>query len=248
MIENILIIIACIVFGIPIFINTVGPFIVWRTQRLPTKVTFLPIDNDDFLKERNSAFLEYDKSLQEIGFEVVGSSLLQERHVDSYFRLYWSLEKQVTAMTVTIKSKAEEITYIEFSQKYSDGSVLDVSNSPRPETYPTLEFKHSYRYPEKLDTGDLLAAHTRLKGNIKNGVSATNYDLSRGFGEVEDFFKKESDALLHKGIVKPDIDEEGKRLLTLFGAFSLTYRAVPPGRYIWGYLTEQRAKKALTSV
>jgi hypothetical protein len=247
-IETILIILACIVIGIPIFINTVGPFIIWMTQRIPTNVKFLPIDNDDFLKERNSAFLEYDKSLQGTGFEVVGSSLLQERNVDSHFRLYWSPEAQVSAMAVTMKSKVEEITYIEFSQKFSDGSVLDVSNLPRPEAYPTLDFKHAYRYPEKLDARDLLAAHTKLRGKIKNGVSAINYDLSRGFGEVGDFLKKESDALLQKGIVQPDIDEDGKRRLTLFGAFSLTYRSVPPGRYIWGYITEQRAKKALTSV
>ncbi len=74
-----------------------------------------------------------------------------------------------------------------------------------------------------------------------------DYDLSRGFGEVEDFLKKESDALLQKGIVNRDIDEEGKRKLTLLGAIALTYRAVPPGKNIWGYIAEQRARRALKS-
>jgi len=246
--ETILIIIGCVVFGVPIFINTAGPFIIWRTQRLPANVKFQPIDNDVFLEDRSSEFLEYDKSIKDLGFEVIGSSLLKVSHTDSHFRLYWNSDIKVAAMAVTMKSNVEEMTYIEFTQRYSDGSVLDVSNSPQPEAYPKLDFKHAYRYPDKLNASDLLASHMKLKANINNDVSAVDYDLERGFGEVEDFLKKESDALLQKGIVKPDIDEEGKRSLTLFGALVLTYRAVPPGKNIWGYISEQRAKKALKSV
>lgn len=248
MMDIILVVIAVLVFGIPVFMNTVGPFIVWKTQRLPANVKFQPIDDNEFMEGRNSEFVYYDKSIKELGFDIVGSSLLQDSHTDSHFRLYWNKELKVAAMAVTAKSKIEEVTYIEFTQLYGDGSVLDVSNSPRPEAYPRLEFKHAYRYPDKKAPCDLLEAHKKLKEGIKITAAIVDYDLSRGFGEVEDWLKKESDALLEKGIVKPEIDEEGKRRLTLLGAIALTYRAVPPGKNIWAFVTEQRAKKALKSV
>lgn len=248
MLETILIIIFCIVFGIPVFTNTVGPFIIWKTQKLPAKVKFQSIGDDVFIEERNHEFLRYDQAIKNLGFDVIGSSLLEDSHSESYFRLYWNSEIKVTAMVVTMKSKVEEFTYIEYTQRYSDGRVLDVSNSSRPEAYPNLEFKHAYRYPEKSDAAELLSVHRKLSEAFLKNVTAANYDLSRGFGEVEDFLKRESDALVHKKIVKPEIDLEGKRSLTLLGAIALTYRSVPPGKNIWGYISEKRAKKALRNV
>ena len=71
------------------------------------------------------------------------------------------------------------------------------------------------------------------------------YDVSNSFQEVEFFLKKESDALLESGLVKKEIDTEGKRSLTLQGAIALTYRSIPPGKNIWGFITEKRAETAL---
>lgn len=248
MLETITIIIVCLVLGIPIFMNTVGPFIVWKTQKLPAIVKFNSVDDGEFIKGRNSEFIGYDKSLKELGFKVIGSSLLQDSQTDSYFRLYWNSEMKVSAMAVTMKSNVEDMTYIELTQKYIDGSVLDVSNSPRPEAYPKLEFKHAYRFPEKLSSRDLLNAHSKLRENLLKRKVPVDYEIARGFGEVEDFINRESEALLQKGIVKPDIDPQGKRRLTLYGAILLTYKAVPPGKNIWGFITERQAKKALGNV
>lgn len=245
MLENILIIAAVIIVALPVFMNTVGPFIVWKTQRIPANVTFLPIDDHEFISERNAEFIAYDTEIKEHGFEVIGSSLLADSHANSYFRLYWSADLMLAAMVVTIKSNIEDITYIEFSQKFSNGTVLDVSNSPRGEVYPKFDFKQAYRYPKKKRFDELFAAYQILAKSFEGVAKPQNYDLSRGFGEVEDFIKKESDALLQKGFIHPEIDEEGKRKLTLRGAAFMTYLAVAPGKNIWGYVTERRANKAL---
>lgn len=231
--DNIFDVMVVVAIGIPVFINTVGHFIVWKTQKLPANVRFQPIDNETFNQPRNAAFHQYDQSISELGFDAIGSSVLKDSHTNSHFRLSWNPTLKIAAMTVTIKSKVEEITYMEFSQRFSDGSVLDVSNSATPEAYPKLDFKTAYRFPKLQNADDLLANHTKLSGGLKQGLSPVDLDVTRGFGEVEDFLKVESDALLEKGIVEPDIDEDGKRRLTLYGAFVLTYKSVPPGKKIY---------------
>lgn len=248
MLDFILGLIVVVVVGPPVFINTVGPLIIWRTQKLPAIVKFESIDNDIFDQQRNVAFHHYDQAITALGFEVIGSSVLKDSQIDSHFRLYWNPMLKIAATTVTILSKIEENTYMEFSQKFRDGSVLDVSNSATPEAYPKLDFKSAFRFPKLQDAGELLATHIKLASGLKNQLSPVDMDVARGFGAIEDFLKIESDALLEKGIVKADIDEDGKRRLTLYGAFVLTYKSVFPGKNLFGYLSEQNAKKIVKSV
>lgn len=248
MLENIIIIIAGFVVGIPILMNTIGPIIIWKTQKLPAIVQFDPVNNEIFIKERNSEFIKYDESIKQLGFEVLGSSVLRDNQTDTFFRLYWNPEIRVAVTVVTIKNNAHDLTYIEFTQKFNDGSMLDVSNSPRPEGYPKIDFKHAFRFPEITEPSHLLKAHLKLQKNIFKDMAPVAFEVERGFGEVEDFIRRESEALLEKGIVKRDIDPEGNRSLTLYGALLLTCTSVPPGVNIWGFITERQAKKALGNV
>ncbi len=248
MLETILIIAFVVVFGIPIFTNTIGLFIAWKTQKLPTIVAFKAIDNEEFMLERNAKFQAYDHSFKELDFSCVGSSILQDKHTDCHFRLYWRNDLKVAATVTTIKSKAEEMTYMEIVQQYFDGSVLSVSNLPQPEAYPGFDFKFNCRFPKVADVKKLLHIHQKLKTAYKSQSVAKDYDVSRGFFVVEEFIRKESDALLNKGVVNEAIDSEGNRSLTLFGAFCLTFRSLPPGKNVWAYITERRARNALGNV
>lgn len=245
MIETILVVVLLIIVGIPVFINIIGPFIIWKTQKLPAIVKFQALEDDQFLENRNEGFKAYDQSLEKLGFSSVGSSLLKDSNTDSYFRLYWHKDIKVAAMVVTMQSKAEEITCLDITQKYMDESFLGVSNSKTPEAYPKLDIKLSYRFPKITNADELLKVHTRLKARYKSDLEPLDYDVSKGFRDVELFFKKESDALLGIGLTKKEIDTEGKRSLTLQGAMALTYRAIPPGKNIWAYITEKRAEAAL---
>ncbi len=49
MLETILIVILFFIIGVPIFINAIGPFIVWRTQKVPAIVKFQALEDDEFL-------------------------------------------------------------------------------------------------------------------------------------------------------------------------------------------------------
>lgn len=228
--------------------NTIGPFIIWRVQKLPADIKFFAQNDYEFIEQRTDEFKNYDSSILALGFSPVGSSTLKDSHSDSYFRLYWNRELQVAAMVVTIKSNVEEMTYFEFNQSFNDESCLSVSNSSTPECYPKLKYKKAYRFPQILEVDELLAIHTKFSEVERKLLIPRDYDVENGFKEIEIGFRKESDALLDKGIVKPEIDSKGKRSLTLFGAFQLTYRAVPPGKKITAFFTELRAKNALRNV
>ncbi|MEJ2529876.1 MAG: hypothetical protein P8Z39_07355 [Gammaproteobacteria bacterium] len=144
-----------------------------------------------------------------------------------------------------MENKVEELTYLDVSQEYSDVTVMNVSNSNRPEAYPDLDIKTAFRFPRFVHAGELLEAHRILREKYKADTQPVDCEVSNGFYEVEKFLKKESDALLSKGIVKGEIDSDGKRALTLYGAMALTWRSIPPGRNLWGYITERRAEAAL---
>lgn len=245
MAENILIAIAILVFGIPLVMNIAGPLVIWKVQKLPAIVKFQPIDDNSFIEDRNAAFRSYDKSLIKRGFEVVASSLLQDSHTDSYFRIYWNPKLQVAAMAATMESKVEAVTYVEFTQQYDDGTALSVSNSPILDAYPQHDLKQAFPFSKISSTVDLLLRHAKLKSRLKTSASPVDYAVEKGFYDVEEYLRRESDELLKMGIVEPEIDENGKRSLTLHGAYALTFRVIPPGKYIWRYIVQKRAEAAL---
>jgi hypothetical protein len=246
MLETIIVVILVIVFWNPIFMNTIGPFIIWKTQKIPTDINFVPVDESKFISERNEIFRSYDKSLSESGFSNIGSSLMMDSHSTGHFRLYWNNENTIAAMVVNMVSKVEDITYLEVTQKYEDGVVIDVNNSPVPESYPKMDFKLVFRYPKLHSADEMVKILQNIKSQTKPG--STPVSISGGFKEVSEFIRKESDELLRLGMVKNEIDETGKRSLTLKGAFAMTFRSVPPGRRIRAYLSEKNARKFSESV
>ena len=74
--------------------------------------------------------------------------------------------------------------------------------------------------------------HAQLRQCLKGDSRPVDYQAEQGFAEITAFLREESDALLAKGLVKPEIDPDGKRSLTLYGAFVMTWRSVWPGRVI----------------
>ena len=72
----------------PLFMNTVGPFIVWRTQKIPTSVQFEPLSDDEFFVQCTEAVPYVDEQMGDAGFVVVGNSSLSDTHTATYFRVY----------------------------------------------------------------------------------------------------------------------------------------------------------------
>lgn len=230
----------------PLFMNIIGPFIVWRTQKIPTIVQFELVGDDEFFERCTEGVPYFDEQMIDAGFVVVGNSSLHDSHTDTWFRVYWHAQLKLAGTVVCISATNQpDLTYCEFSQKFSDGRWLNVSNSSRPEAYPALPIKQSFQFPDVLVVEQLMSLHAQLRQRLKGGLQPVDYQAEQGFAEIAAFLREESDALLDKGLVKPEIDADGKRSLTLCGAFVMTWRSVWPGRAIVAALKRRGAMRAV---
>jgi len=230
-----------------VLLNIIGPLIIYRTQKLPTRVHFQTLNEQEFPAKHGDDAARLGKKLQALGFEHIGSSSLPDTHNTAYFSLYSHAKDYTTAMLVTMDNKAKSFTYIEFSQLYSDGTMLDVSNAPVVPVYPRMSLKLSTRYPAIHDAEDLYGIFLKLKSILKNSSSPAYYKPEYGFSKVEEFMAWESDKLVELGYCKNAIDSDGKRALTLKGAFILTWKSVFPGKYIYDKVDQSYSKKILNN-
>lgn len=234
-----------IIFVPILLLNLLGPLLIMKTQRLPARVRFKEHDEQEFLSTRDEEFNSLDRSIRGLGFEYIGSSFMEDSHTQTNFSLY-SNEKELTCATVvSMVSNVKSITYVEFSQAFADGSMLDISNADQVNPYPKTSIKEAVRYPEIKDPEELLKVFQRVKRLLKNSSSPVPYDKETGFKMVEEFMAMESDDLVKKGYCKDEIDKEGKRPLTLKGACLITWKSVFPGNKIMNWLNGSYARKLL---
>ncbi len=237
-----------VLVGLLIFVAILyiaAPLWIYRVQKLPARVSFDAVDEAIFLSDQSDKFKALDNKLEEIGFEYIGSSMLLDTHNAACFSLYFNVKGNTTGMLLSMKSAADNFTYVAFSQLYSDGTMLDVSNSPAVPVYPKMDIKISARFPEVHDVENLYRIFLQLKSSLKNSSSSIGYRRESGFSKIEAFIAKESDALVYLGYCKEPIDLEGKRSLTLKGAFIFTWKNIFPGKGIYDKLGQAYAKKLL---
>jgi len=245
MAQTILLIFVITCVGTAIMVYTLGPLVIWITQKIPTIVKFTPVPGSDFLLNRNAKFYHYHDSLLESGFTYLNSSEFSVGAGKSFFSLYVHYGLQIAAMVATVKSLHMEISYIEISQRYKDGTSLSVYNSNQPSVYPLMDFKLEFRYPKIFDVGELIDIHQRLRDKYKKGIPVIAYDKSDAFSDAESSIFEESEELCKRGICHQEIDSNGMRKLTLKGAYMMSYRCIFPGTMICSYLGEKRSLKAL---
>lgn len=230
----------------PLFIlNVIAPLLIKKLQKLPARVTFEPHDEKDFLLSRDEKFHQLNSDIRSLGFEYIGSSFMEDSHSETNFSLYHNESEKTGAMIVRIENNVKAVTYIEFSQLYADGSMLDVSNADEVAVYPKMDLKITVKYPEVRDCSELYSRFKQLRDSLKNSNEAIPFDSSEGFKVVEDYMAKESDILVQKGYCKPEIDDSGKRSLTLKGAYVITWRSVFPGKKIRNALDKLYSNKLL---
>ncbi|VAW89842.1 hypothetical protein MNBD_GAMMA17-197 [hydrothermal vent metagenome] len=221
------------------------PLWIYRVQKLPARVNFDAVDEEVFLSDQSDKFKLLDNKLKEIGFEYIGSSTLYDIHNTTCFSLYFNAKGNTTGMLVSMKSEADSFTYVEFSQLYSDETMLDVSNSLAVPVYPKMDVKISARFPKVQDVENLYRIFLQLKSSLKNSSSPIGYKREYGFSKIEAFIAKESDELVYLGYCKESIDLEGKRSLTLKGAFIFTWKNIFPGKGIYDKLDQAYSQKLL---
>jgi hypothetical protein len=231
---------------IPIaLLNLLGPLFVKKVQKLPARIRFTGHDEKEFLLSRDAEFNQLDSEIKATGFEYAGSSFMKDINAETNFSLYTNEADMTCAMVVSIVSKVKSITYMEFSQLYEDGSMLDVFNATQVSPFPDMDIKIALRFPEIKSPKELYQVFIRIRNYLKNTAKPMAYDKSKGFKLVEEFMARESDELVKKGYCYDEIDAEGKRSLTLKGAYLLTWRSIFPGNRIRDFIDRSYARNML---
>ncbi len=231
---------------IPIaLLNLLGPIFVKRVQKLPARIRFTEHDEKEFLGSRDVEFNQLDSEIKVIGFEYAGSSFIKDTNTETNFSLYTNETDMTCAMVVSIVSNVKSITYVEFSQLYEDGSMLDIFNATQVSPYPDMDLKIALRYPDIKSPKALYEVFLRIRNFMKNTARPMVYDKSKGFKYVEEFMARESDELVKKGYCNNEIDADGKRSLTWKGAYLLTWQSVFPGNRIRDLIDRSNASRIL---
>nr|WP_159063814.1 hypothetical protein [Thaumasiovibrio occultus] len=227
-----------------LLMNTLGPFVVWKGTKLNAGAPLRQISDEECMAEMPDDLIQAAHGFDQLRFRSIGSAVLEAPDCDTFCRLFWHDDLKIVAVCMSANNGTEQLGYVEFSQYFSDGTTLEVSNNPLPQPY-TVPIKTNYRFPKLMDPADLLAIFLRLRTQYEKNAKRVDFDVENGLEVIQQHMAEESNALLEKGFVKPDIDENHMRALTFYGALCLTYRSVAPWRNLIGYLSERKSQKAL---
>ena len=230
-----------------ILLNMFGPIITKRTQKIPARFKIIKHDEKEFLLGRDKEFHALNSEIRALGFKYIGSSFIENGQVETSFSLYSNEADLSCAMLVSIESPVKLITYVEFTQMYADGFMLDVCNVNQVSAYPKMDIKLMARYPHIQAPKELYAIFRSLRQTHQHASKPIAVDPNKGFQLVAEHLAKEADILVENGYCKPEIDQEGKRSLTWKGACLMTWVGVFPGNRLKNKMEITYAKKLLAS-
>jgi hypothetical protein len=129
-----------------------------------------------------------------------------------------------------------------FSQWYSGGMCLLVSNSQLPEVFPAWHKRTSYLLPRCRDIPALFDKFKRIRSalNIEGAVKA---DARIELQATEEFLNAELQENVRNGFYAKKVSD-GKRRLSVKGAFVISWRIAWPSKPIMLALAQKRAENA----
>jgi hypothetical protein len=224
-----------------------GAIAVYRGQRLEAEVRFRVEPAAEFIAARDDKFRFLDQQLRGLGYGLVDAATMDQSFTKAWVGLYWSPEDQLAATLATMSNGIENFTYTEFVRLYQDGRVLSVSNSPIASVYPDIPVKKSFHYPEFEYPASLIAIHRKFADKYASDAAVLDYDTEGGFSLVRKYMRLESDELVRMGYAREPIGSDGRRGLTVKGAWLLTWRSIFPGNVLRQRKQNRAATQALAN-
>lgn len=206
----------------------VGPVMVYFSQRLPEKYNFRLLDQEEFLSQRGAVFNKLHGQILSNDFRYAGSSEMLQSHSSLYFSVYYSEKRKLTCTLMTAHAAHHKaMTQIEFTQLYSDGTVLNVNNNAVFGAYPNWDIKEEYRYPEINDFSRLLNVMDKIIEVRKPSSTPLGMEEGSEFETIENHLNDEHRRLIDIGWVSPVI-VNGEHRLTILGALIMTWKMCWP--------------------
>lgn len=183
---------------------------------------------ESWLDEQRPAF-------EALGFQFVGNGLLADftPNVTTYFSLFRHVESGLAGTATWMESPQKNISYLEISQLFDDGTSLNVNNSPVSLTW-RLPDKFFYRFPWQTDLKRLFQLHQFIRqGELKQKVGK-RVEMGKEFDVVAQFTYEEGQKMQKLGAYQ--IGSDSTRLvLTWSGAVNAVWANTFPGKQIFAF-------------
>ncbi len=226
-----------------------GPFLVKFSHRIMARAVIRHVA-PEALEPKIREFIDQAKpEFEALGFRFAGYMMMPDYipKVTSYFGLFRNDVTKTGAMVAyIIHAKGQAVRYYEFSNIYSNGRIIDISNAPLKGSYKNPD-KITYRYPNiqsirKLYDINLWVTGRDMKKSVPQGLVP-----GREMEMVARALEEEAALQMKYGYYALSGDQTQYRL-TWKGAFILTEMQVFPVKQILSYLDLQAAKKAIAGM
>ena len=217
----------------PVFLNLVGPLVVWATVKIPAKFEFEPVEEGVFFADRDADFCSLDRYLRHMALDYLVASTFQNGANTSYFSVYVHPSSQTTVSLIRMEGSKQQFNYVELTRRDRSGKLISVNNAQQVSAYPPMpNLKLGLHYPQEWDIKALWQRLDRLQQHLEFRPAG----LPEGEGEylriVANFLEREAAELVRLGYCRRSIDAQGQRSLTVKGAYLMSWQLVFPGKQL----------------
>jgi hypothetical protein len=231
---------------VPMFL---GPFMVKFTHWVAARANITLI-SPEMLDPDVRTFIDNAKvEFEALGFQFAGYMTLTDYmpQMTGYFGLFTQQIQKISGMAAVLRHAAgKTVRYCEFANKYSNGRLIDVNNSPMMGAYINPK-KSVYRYPrtnsikQLYEINNWVTSHDRETTNLEGLVKGRELEM------VCDAFNDEIRLQAKYGYFFLD-ENNSKYRFTWKGAFIMTEKQTFPVKTILEYLDLQSARKAIAGM
>ncbi|MEK6742855.1 MAG: hypothetical protein AABZ15_04570 [Nitrospirota bacterium] len=227
-----------------------GPFVIKFSHWVSAKVTIKSV-SPEALDHDVKAFLDNAMiEFESIGFDFVGYMELCDyvpNMLSSYFALFMDKQNKTSSMAAVLRPKSgRTVRYYEFTNKYSNGRVINVNNSPMMGSYIHPD-RSSYRYPDTDSIKHLYEINNWVTSRDKRAINPMGYVRGRELEMLCDAFNNETRLQEKLGYLYLT-ENKTRFMLTWKGAFIMTEKNVFPIRNILAFLDLRSAKNAIAGL
>jgi hypothetical protein len=226
--------------------HLLGPYLVWKNERVPATHEFPPQDVNAFLSQQMPAVREAVAELGTLGFVPAAVSVLDKTNAKSSFLVFQHNTEPTSAMLVIASWAKGSFFYTEFTQRFADDTVLDVMNSPMPSLFPANKAKHVYRFPG-MQIPELYEAIKKLRRrHLSHKTPVRSLGIGSELTDLARWMDLEVASLIERGYYRL-AGNSNQNCLTLKGACLFTWKMAWPWKPLRNVIEVARARRALAS-
>ena len=223
-----------------------GPFMVKFSHWVAARASIAPI-SPEMLDPTIRIYIDTAKiEFEALGFQFAGYMTLTDYmpQMTGYFGLFTHQKQKTSGMAAVLCHAAgKTVRYCEFANKYSNGRLINVNNSPMMGAYINPK-KSVYRYPRTSSIKQLYEINNWVTSHDREAINLEGLVKGRELEMVCDAFNDEIRLQAKYGYFFLD-ESNNKYRFTWKGAFIMTEKQTFPVKHILEYLDLQAAKKAI---